>query len=233
MPAAPSSGGRDEQLLPPSHTVYEFTGAAADDGPAGSKHTFIGSANLELGDAAEQRSSNLSSGGLTWMLVGVAVLVGGGLLAFMLMRGSSTASAQDGEAPEQAVAAAAEGEGKEEAAEGESKEEAKAEAGEEAKADDGEEAKAEDEKAEEAKAEDEKAEDAKADEPKPDAPKEEPNEEPKADPPKEEPKPSGGSTKKSSGGSSSKKKSSTKKRKTLKPSKPPRDPLKNLPAPPS
>lgn len=224
MPAAPQAS---DQLLPPSQTVYEFTGGAAgDDGPGGSRHTFIGGANFDLADGVEHRESNLRSGGLTWVFILIAVVVGGGLLGFMYMRGPSEASADDKVADEPAVAG---GEAEDEDAD---KTEEPAAADDEAAKEEGAEAGEEEGAKEEPASED----DAKKDEPAPEDPKAEPKEEPKAEPkaepkeePKADPKPS---SKKTGGGGTSKKKPRSKKRKTLKPQRPPRDPLKNLPAPP-
>ncbi len=83
MPPAPSN--RDGELLRGNQTVFEFTGNAADDPRASSKHTFVGSANIDLGSVREKRESNLRSGATGWIFIGMAVLATAGLTAFFVL----------------------------------------------------------------------------------------------------------------------------------------------------
>ena len=67
-------------------TVFEFTGAAADKEHRGSRGTFMG-ASLDLAPLREERESNLRSGPSGWIFAGVAVLLAGGITAYMLLGG--------------------------------------------------------------------------------------------------------------------------------------------------
>jgi hypothetical protein len=199
-------------------TVFEFSGDAAEQGPPGSRHTFSGEASLDMG-RVDARPHNLGSSGPTWLLIGVAVLVVGGAVAFMVGRqpadiesdaaetGDASTSVADGESPAKEPAV-----------------------GTDAKAD---EPKAEDAKADQTKTDGPKADETKADETKTDAPKTDAPkaDEPKADEPKaDEPKAPAPKPKKKKKPKSPPKK---KKPKVIKPKKPPRDDgYGDLPKPP-
>lgn len=209
------------------HTVFEFTGAAADKEHRGSRGTFMG-ASLDLAPLREERENNLRSGPSGWIFAGVAVLLAGGITAYMLLGDKGGEPKTD--EPAAAVAAAdtppAAPETKAAADEtgGASGDESAGGAAEPA--------------ADDAKA---PADDAKAVPPAPPAAPVEPT--PAAPEP---PKPaSGGGTKstggKSTGGTKPKPKPKPEPKddpkpsgggKSLKPKKPPRDPLGNLPPPP-
>ena len=201
-------------------TVFEFSGEAAEQGLPGSRQTFSGEASLDMG-RVDARPHNLGSSGPTWLLVGVAVLVVGGALVFMLGRQSSVDVESDAALTGEA-ATGSEGEESPEKAPGVAAD-VKAD---EPKAD---EAKADESKTEGPKADETKTDEAKTDEPKADEPK---TDEPKADEPKtdepkkDEPKTPAPKPKK-------KKKPAKKKAKVIKPKKPPRDDgYGDLPKPP-
>lgn len=219
-PPAPQ-GRQDELMTGGSQTVYEFTGAAAEQGPP--KGTFIGS-TLDLSSESERRDSNLRSGPSGWLFAGVAAVLTVGAIVYVMMapdKSEATPTEDDPAAvaaADQAVTPPAEGEAKEAepAAAGSGGDETDSEAGTGTQP--------EDPKPAEAPAAAEEVDE-------PEDPK--PAEEPKA--PEEPKKPA--EPKKTSGTKSTKKKSTKsstkKKRKTLSPKKPPRDPISNLPPPPS
>lgn len=215
MPPPPSVRG-GELATGGARTVYEFTGSEAERG--GRSSTFIGGEVLDLGGSDPRTESNLRGGPGGWVFMGVAVVLIGGIVGyFTLMGGPSSAeatpaavTAEPGEAdtPSKPDPAPAEGEPSEQAG---AADEDKKEQGENAAKDD--------------------------DSAKADPAKDEPKPEPKAD----EPEKKKSSTTKSTGSKSSSKGTSKpskprpkkkKRRKSLSTSKPPRDPLKNLPTPP-
>lgn len=225
-PQAPPGGRRDELIAGAGRTVFEFTGSEADREHRGSRGTFIG-ATLDLAPGKEERANNLRSGPGTFIFAAFAILVGGGITAYMVLKDDTKPEPQATEA----VAAAADEAPKPEAkAAGEGSPEGGEAAGEAdpAAADAG------------AAATDTKA--AATDAPAPTA-------EPTPTPaPAPEAKPTSGGTSKpaskpSSGGTSKPKPKTEPKPKPdpkpsggggtpLKPKKPPRDPLGNLPPPP-
>lgn len=203
-----------------SRTVFEFTGSEAAKDHRGSRGTFIG-ATLDLSNAKEERAHNLGSGSSTWIFAGVAVLLLGGLAAYFALgddgkaeEPAAVAAAPDEKAEPPAADAKAAGSGDETGGSG---------SGDETGAATG-------EPAADAKAPVDDAKAVPAETPKPTEPVVEPKPattkpsgtkstgtkptttKPKPKPePKEDPKPSGSK---------------------LKPKKPPRDPLGNLPPPP-
>ena len=72
MPPAPPAGREDELQMGGGKTVFEFTGDAAPE--SASRHTFSGSAQIDLGPSAHQRESNLRSGATTWIFIAIALL---------------------------------------------------------------------------------------------------------------------------------------------------------------
>jgi hypothetical protein len=225
MPPAPAGADRADELMTGSpRTVFEFSGEHAEQGPAGSRHTFSGEASLDMG-RVDPRPHNLGSSGPTWLLVGVAVLVVGGALAFMLGRQAPAEIEGDAADTGEPVVSPAGATTKGPATEPGKAADAKAEKpkADETKAD---ETKADDTKADDTKTDDAKTDDAKTDDAKTDVPK---ADEPKTDEPKTpaaKPKPKKKKKKKP-------RPPAKKKAKVIKPKKPPRDDgYGDLPKPP-
>jgi hypothetical protein len=214
MPPAPVPRGREAELqLDGAKTMYEFTGSAAETGDPRLNRTFIGGGEIDLSAIEVERSTNLRSGALSWILLGLSgVLVIGAVILFAAYGGSGSKEA----AAAGSKADAANEEAKEEPVKEEPKEEP---ANEEAKEEPAKEEPVKEEPKEEPVKEEPKEEPV-AEEPanaEPEAPAEEPKPAPKpaASKPKPKPKPAP-------------KPSGT----TLSPKKPPRDPFANLPTPP-
>ncbi|MCX4244581.1 hypothetical protein [Paraliomyxa miuraensis] len=234
-PPAAGRGRNDELMAGGSRTVFEFTGSEADRDHRGSRGTFMGT-TLDLSNAREERETNLRSGPSTWIFLGVALLLGGGGIAYAMLGAKSEASPGE-DAPasvaavDQAAPTPAEGEAK--AAE------TPAEGGSGGEAVEGASAGEADPPADDTKA---NAPAAPADDAKAvaDAPPKDEPAEPAA--PVEPAKPTSSGSKSSGSKSSGSKSSGSKKTeptktepkpgKLLKPKKPPRDPLSNLPKPP-
>jgi cytoskeletal protein RodZ len=210
--------------MPASRTVFEFTGSEADREHRGSRGTFMG-ATLDLSHAKEERSSNLRSGPSTWIFVMVAILLTGGITAYMVLGAKPQAPTEAEEEPA-AVAAA------EKASPTPAADDAKAAgSGDETAGGSGDET---------AGGSAEPTAEGKADDAKAVPPAEVPKVEPaaKVDPPVEPTKTEPAKAKPKSTGSKPKPKTEPKtepkpgSKPTLKPKKPPRDPLGNLPPPP-
>lgn len=207
-------------------TVFEFTGSEADKEHRGSRGTFMG-ATLDLGPLREERESNLRSGPSGWIFAGLAVLLAGGITAYFLLGDKGKAEPEEAAAvakTETPAAPAPETKAAGDETGGAAGDETAGGTGEPAAAD--------------AKA---PVDDAKAVAPVTPTPVE-----PTPVAPATEPKPSGGTTKPSGGGTkhtggTTKPKPKPEPKedpkpsggKSLKPKKPPRDPLGNLPPPPS
>jgi hypothetical protein len=106
--AKPPSANSDQLLPGVGRTVYEFGGAHSEEARSGGKHqTFFADAGeLAAAPIREERHSNLSGGGSTMIVGGIAVAVLTGLLAFFL-KGEGPKHADEHAAEPEVVAAPA------------------------------------------------------------------------------------------------------------------------------